>query len=71
MVNKELKLKRPQMICGKLLKKGETAEYYETRYPNYCYVSDVQDVQIGIKYIKLWDHIECRNGLPFLNTNKN
>ena len=64
MVNKIIKTRKDHKcsICGKIIKKGETAEYYETRYPKYNYIADVQT---GIKYIKLWDHIECRNGLPF------
>ena len=66
MVNKVIKNEKTTNVvfAAKLLKKGETGNIMK-RYPNYCYVSDVQDVQIGIKYIKLWDHIECRNGLPF------
>ena len=64
MVNKTIKTRKDHKcsICGKIIKKGETAEYYEARYPKYNYITDVQ---IGIKYIKLWDHIECRNDLPF------
>ena len=67
MVDKIIKTRKDHRcsICGKIIKKGETAEYYETRYPKYCYVSDVQDVQIGIKYIKHWQHVECRENLPF------
>lgn len=64
MVNKVIKTRKNHKcsICGKIIKKGETAAYYETRYAKYDYIADEQ---IGIKYIKLWDHVECRNGLPF------
>lgn len=64
MVDKTIKTRKDHKcsICGKIIKKGETAEYYETRYPKYDYI---EDVQVGIRYIKLYDHIECRNGLPF------
>jgi hypothetical protein len=64
MVSKTIKIRKDHKcsICGKVIKRGEMVEYYETRYPNYCYITDVQT---GIKYIKLWDHIECRAGLPF------
>ena len=63
MVNKTIKTRKDHKcsICGKIIKKGETAEYYEDRLPIYdCYIRTW-----FVKHIKLWDHIECRNDLPF------
>lgn len=56
---KLVKTRKPHecCFCGHTIKVGDLAWYYEAKEPRYESDADDNEVQVGIEYIKLWQHM--------------